>query len=339
MKQLSLVILLFFVVPLSLTAQRVVALHNTSGASMYSSTNPFVDAYNDAVDGDTIYLPGGAFTPPTLIDKQLTIIGAGYHPDSTTATFPTLISAQVSLGENADNCHIEGIEFGSHFLIENQASVNNLIVKRCKINGNFQVQGNLTTPCTNFGIVESIFESRVYGDNLTNSSFNNCFFTDQLIRSNSNVVKNSIFFRIGSSGTYVSTDSENTTYSNNIFVGSSGYVISGTGNIIYNNIFEDDSPILGGSPITNGNYYDIPQVDIFVNQTGNTFDYAHDYQLQSPATYQGTDGTPVGVYGGVFPYKAGAVPFNPHIRFKNIAPQTDNNGELSIEVHVGAQNN
>ncbi len=339
MKRFTLLTLLFLLVPISYFAQRVVALHSTSGAMMYSSTNPFVDAYMDAVDGDTIYLPGGAFTPPTLIDKQLTIIGAGYHPDSTTATFPTLISAVVNIGENADNCHFEGMEFGSDFRVENQASVNNLIVKRCKINGNFQVQGNLTTPCTNFGIVETIFLSNVYGDNLTNSSFNNCFFQNHIIRSYSNIVKNSIFFRTGTTSSYVTSNSENTTYSNNIFLSSSNYVINGTGNIVYNNLFVGNTPYLGSSPIASNNYLDVPQPTIFVNQTGNTFDYAHDYNLQDPATYLGTDGSQVGIYGGVYPYKAGAVPFNPHIRFKNIAPQTDNNGELSIEIHVGAQNN
>lgn len=339
MKQTTILTILFFALPISLMAQRVVALHSTSGASMYSSTNPFVDAYNDAVDGDTIYLPGGAFTPPATIDKELTILGVGYHPDSTMATFPTLISSTVIIGENADNSHLEGMEFGYDVRTVNEASIENLIIKRCKINGNFKVEGSLTTPSTNFGIIETVFGSAVYGDNLTNSSFNNCFFTIQLIRSNSNVVKNSIFFRAGSSSSYVTTNSENTTYSNNIFVGSTGYVIDGTGNIVYNNIFVDDSPILGGSPITNGNYYDIPQVDIFVNQSGNAFDYAHDYHLQDPITFVGTDGSQVGVYGGVYPYKSGAVPFNPHIRFKNIAAQTDNNGELSIEIHVGAQNN
>lgn len=339
MKQLTLLTILIFALPISLMAQRVVALHSTSGASMYSSTNPFVDAYNDAVDGDTVYLPGGAFTPPSTIDKQLTIIGVGYHPDSTTATFPTLISGVVNIGENADNCHLEGIEFGYDVKTINQAAVENLIIKRCKINGNFQVAGSLTTPSTNFGIIETIFGSNVYGDNLTNSSFNNCFFTNQLIRSSSNVVKNSIFFRVGSTSSYVTSDSQNTTYSNNIFVGSSSYVVNGTGNIVYNNIFVHGSPNLGSSPISNGNYFNVPQVDIFVNQTGNVFDYTHDYHLQDPATYLGTDGSQVGIYGGVYPYKAGAVPFNPHIRFKNIAPQTDNNGELSIEIHVGAQNN
>jgi hypothetical protein len=45
------------------------------------------------------------------------------------------------------------------------------------------------------------------------------------------------------------------------------------------------------------------------------------------------------MYGGSFPYKAGAVPINPHIVTKIIAPQTDVNGDLNINITVGAQDN
>jgi hypothetical protein len=47
----------------------------------------------------------------------------------------------------------------------------------------------------------------------------------------------------------------------------------------------------------------------------------------------------VGIYGGLFPYKEGAVPLNPHISLKNIAPQTDVNGDLNIQLKVNAQDN
>ena len=99
------------------------------------------------------------------------------------------------------------------------------------------------------------------------------------------------------------------------------------------------APGYGTSFTALNNYTNIPQANIFVNQTGTTFNYTHDYHLQAPTTYLGTDGTQVGIYGGTFPYKEGAVPLNPHIQLKNIAPTTDANGDLQIQIQVKAQDN
>jgi hypothetical protein len=52
----------------------------------------------------------------------------------------------------------------------------------------------------------------------------------------------------------------------------------------------------------------------------------------------GTDATQIGLYGSVFPYKDGAVPINPHIQAKTIAPVTNSIGELNIDIKVAAQN-
>ncbi len=52
-----------------------------------------------------------------------------------------------------------------------------------------------------------------------------------------------------------------------------------------------------------------------------------------------SDGTDIGIYGSSQPYKEGAVPFNPHIYFKNIGGTTTPNGLLNINIKVKAQDN
>lgn len=49
----------------------------------------------------------------------------------------------------------------------------------------------------------------------------------------------------------------------------------------------------------------------------------------------------MGIYGGLpnYTFKEGCVPFNPHIISKTIAPNTDVNGHLNINIKVGAQDN
>lgn len=78
-------------------------------------------------------------------------------------------------------------------------------------------------------------------------------------------------------------------------------------------------------------------ITVFINQSGNIFDYNQDYHLVDPATYLGIDNTEVGIYGGMYPIKDGAVPQNPHIQTKSVAPITDVNGDLQIEIQVEAQ--
>jgi hypothetical protein len=63
------------------------------------------------------------------------------------------------------------------------------------------------------------------------------------------------------------------------------------------------------------------------------------YHLTNPGNYAGTDGKQVGIYGGSFPYKEGAVPSPPHVRSKTIASSTDGQGKLNVQITTSAQNN
>jgi hypothetical protein len=337
--------ILFFISVLSVCssfAQRVVALHSASGVSVYSSVNPLLDAYNEAVDGDTLYLPGGAFLAPTMFDKKLYIYGAGYHPDSTIATNPTLITGNINLGENSDYSIFEGIQFSNSVNTDYNVSASYITFKRCRLNTGFNFQGDgVTNLSINNAFVECVLLGNLHYYNLTNSSIFNSFIQNVVIDSKSNVFKNNIF-------SYNNTSNWNggvlhrpyyNEFSNNIFLNTNYYLIyqANDGNIYNNNIFVATSFDYGANAITTGNYVGVIHADIFINQSGYAFDYNHDYQLQNPETYVGNDAYQVGIYGGVFPYKAGAVPVNPHISAKVISGTTNSNGELPIEIKINAQ--
>jgi hypothetical protein len=321
-------------------AQRVVALHSSNGTSVFSGVSPFVDAYNAAQPGDTIYLSGGSFANPPLIDKKLMIFGAGYNPNFTSATNPTLLTGNFTLGENSDNTVVEGIHFAATIVVDYNVSASFITFKRCRIDGAIYFSGDLSNPSVNNVFAECIIFGDNLFDNAANISITNSIINYRFRNSRSNSIKNNIFLGDGFHWTdgYFTSPFYNE-ISNNIFRGNVNICAGGTdGNIWFNNVFVQATPNMGNNPITNNNYLSVPLENIFVNYTDGTFNYQHDYHLQYPETYVGSDGTQTGIYGGLFPFKTGGVPVNPHISLKNIASQTTPSGELSIQIEVEAQN-
>lgn len=341
MKSIIIKLSIIFVLPITLLGQGVVALHSSNGVSMYSGVDPIISAFNNAIDGDTIYVPGGAYSFPTPIDKKVMMIGAGHHPDTSSATYQTAISNSFQLTKDATGSYFSGFIFNGQFGTVSNDTVNNLTIRRNYFNNGLYFNGSLVTPCTGVSISENIFYSgNILFNNLTSSLFSNNISNSKVSQTTSNTFTNNIFLYepgVSSSNAcfYIAS---NNIMSNNVFYTTSSNLISGSGNLWNNNSFGHTSPNLGGSPVTNNNYYGTDPNTVFVNHTGSSFEYFYDYNLQSPGTLIGNDGNEIGIYGGLFPVKAGWKPINPHIQLKSIAGQTDASGNLNIQIQVEAQN-
>ncbi|MFO7575939.1 MAG: hypothetical protein R6W67_12360 [Bacteroidales bacterium] len=336
MKRITLIVVTIAIATI-LQAQKV-ALHTSSGIQFFTGTSAFVQAYTASTHGDTIYLPGGGFSTPSSISKQLRIYGAGHYPDSTLATGKTFLIGTIQLQEDADGCYFEGVEITSSVTLYNNHSVNNVTFIRCRINGNFDINGNMTNPSTNVNLFNNVIVGSLSFINGQNIGVFNNIIQGRLLNSYGNVIKNNIFLYTytGYASYYVLSGDNNDLY-NNIFWGSDSRYISGFSNKLFNNIFVNTNPGLGTNPQGSGNYYPVPQADILVNHTGTAFDYDYNYHLQNPASYPGSDDEEIGIYGGFYPYKEGAVPSNPHFILKTIASKTDENGQLTVEIKAGAQ--
>ncbi len=333
-------VLLFSILILAIyvNAQKV-ALHSSSGVHHFNGSGGFTQACNEAFAGDTIYLPGGGFTAPSTIDKQLLIFGAGHYPDSTAVTSKTIINGSVILSENADGFHIEGVDITGNFSISNNHAVDNIKIKYCRIQGAIGIVGNQSNPVMNLMLVNCVIAGNVSLSNTQNAGIFNSLFNGEISGTDGNLFQNNIFFLNNRSSTIFryTLIGNNNTLENNLFLRTQDREISGNSNIVKNNITPKTDPFWGTTPIESDNYTNVPVTDIFINQTGNIFDYTHDYHLQTPEIYIGTDGKQVGIYGGPHPYKEGAVPSNPHFVIGNIASQSDAEGKLNIEIKVTAQ--
>jgi hypothetical protein len=336
----SVFILFLLFSPLT-NAQQKVALHHIGTTTIFSGSNPLIDAYTAAVANDTIYLPGGTFAPPTNFDKKIAIFGAGHYQSSTLATGKTFINGTVALKENADNFYIEGIEINGNLTFSDNESVNQVVVKRCKINGALNVVGNLSFPSTNFGLFGSVVLGNIDLANAQNVLISNSVIQSRVFNSIGNAFNNNIFMdEYVYNGNEAPINGDNNQVNNNIFTKINyGSLILGNGNVAKNNLCALATPSFGTLPTVSGNFLGIAQSAIFINHTDATFKYSEDYHLQNTTSYLGLDGTQVGIYGGLFPYKETAIPANPHIESKTIAPQTNASGELNIQVVVKAQTN
>lgn len=331
---------LLFIIPFacitsSIAQEKKAVLHSNGSVSIFSGNSCFQNAYSAAIHGDTIYLPGGTYASPGNINKSLVIVGSGHYPAFTQASGRTIISGNLQISTEADNLELWGL-----FLTDNvtAASTNSTLISQVKIIrcnvGAIQLQsGTSTALYSNFLISECVVRG-----NITASKTNNL------------IVRNSIFGRLQSvTNAFAYNNISQSAYSfeyctnswmyNNIITNTTSPFYNTSNCDIRNSIFVGN-PSLGASNTAEGNYMNVPVEAIFSNVTSSSFEYTHDYSLQNPETYIGTDGTQVGIYGGINgPYKEGAIPFNPHISSMIIPTTTNENGELPLEINVIAQPN
>lgn len=316
--------------------QKRVALHSNGTTIIYNGSQPYIDAYTDAVSGDTIYLPGGQLASPTTYDKRLTIYGTGLRADTSVITEKTQILGFTLLA-GADNFHLEGVQVNGSITLQSNTKIDSTIFKRNRVMANISVPGT-NQDCEGFRIQESVIEGSV---NLQNTSSPEV--TNNIMRYISNVengyLANNILINTANSSTRMLSNVNQTLIENNyianLFI--SSYFISNCSNNSFNNNAFNVDPTSDASNSWNGNYLSIGPASLFVDYLW-PFNEAANYNLQNPASFQGTTSNEICIYGGLFPAKEGFAPENPHYQFKNIATQTNTNGQLEVEITIEAQN-
>lgn len=339
----------FFTILLALTTAALnaqtlqIARVSSNGTTTVIYTN-IKTALTAAQDDDFIYLPAGTFNVDSvIIQKRVNIVGTGIYPDSTLATGKTVINGNVYLKTGRDGGSFQGIEFNNsnglgnitiygagNFTIsksmfqiirDNDGSVTGTItIKECVVNGyiyNYWSQnGNLV-----YNVGNSII-----GDlsSCNYSIFTNCIFTN--------------FTNSANTGASFTTPGANKEFRNCIFRAAG--ILYASNDRFFNCHFENAaSNVFSGTPPTQFNTtYDATTQTTFVG--GNlpaTFSYTFDYHLKAStaAIGSGTDGTDKGIYGSMYPYNPN--PYNPHIYQKSIAPATNAQGQLQINIKVKAQ--
>ena len=334
---LALISLLFLVANQAI-AQNLIAVQNGNTPKFYVQVD---DALTNALDGDTIYIPGGIWPITKTIAKRLHLVGVGHHPDSTKVTFPTTLNGNITLGTGASNGSLTGLYLSGNITCTPISAVlNYYLVSRCRF-----VNIILGPACINFNFMENIFFSISCSSATYCSFFNNVISgTVNVGDANGLVLKNNIFLYnyYSSSGSY-NLNGKYLIFENNIILDTStDHMFTVLSNSIFkNNLFVSSPTFPRSTNNGSNNIVNQAQSSIFVNQTGNSFNYAHDYHLKagSPGKNAGTDGTDIGIYGGFYPWKEGSLPAFPHYQMIEVAPKTDASGNLNVKIKVAAQEN
>jgi hypothetical protein len=270
----------------------------------------FSDAHDAAAFGDTIYVHGSNFSYGDIfIVKQLVIIGTGHNPNKQSP----LVSSFGTIGIHTSNAQLIGLTFNA---LQTGLGASNGAIKKCRILGALQSALDISG---SFWLIEgNIFDQQSYS--VLSIDFN---FSD------GHIVQHNIFANLAQ-GIYGIVGGTPSYILNNVFLGDQVLFFPAfervANAIIRNNIFYGKNPVDSSDPCTNctieknitfncadNNFYPIATfgplnligVDpLFTNTTGiptNLFLYTYDFKLQptSPGRNYGSDGTDVGVFGGV----------------------------------------
>lgn len=311
----------------------VATLQHAGSTQVFYGINSLESAYQQSVNGDTIVLSVGSFSAPTL-GKRLTIIGAGYLPDSLSLKRSTTIIRGIMINTGGSKIHLEGLYVAGNIdRASNFANYDSLTVKRCR-----------------FTNIEFVGKNGILEENIIEASITN-LGTDAIVKHNiinglvSNIQRGVVDGNILLYSTSVFHTLSNVTIKNNIVMCTIRQFAYLNNCVAINNIFITDVFSFyeclreNNNCEVRNNYVIYDKQDIFKAFSGTYFDFRDDYQLKTPNNFIGTDGTQVGIYGGLQPFKTSLRPSNPQIISKSVSTKTDNTGQLQVNFTVKAQDN
>ena len=286
-----------------------------------------------------------------MINKSVMIFGTGHYQDSAIATGVSNIVGNIILSKGSSGGILTGFDIDGDVKVDTAGmdSVSNFTISRCIFRNLFlSSNGFSPTNARNFSIYENVVRGNLYGANAFGINCSKNIVEGSINNFESAVFDNNDFIGLGNCPNLVNmmVGVNTCNFDNNIFLyttpGCSGAYFFDTAsgnNVFWNNIFTVFFNFPVGTNSGFNNYVSQPLNTIFINASGNTFQYTDDYRLKSgsPGVYGGNDGFDVGVYGTIDPFKTASIPHNPHIQHKSIGQMTDQQGKVNIQIRVAAQ--
>jgi hypothetical protein len=302
----------------------VATLSHGESISMYYGAYALRNAMNTAVSGDVINLSGGAFQAVN-ITKGVIMRGTGIDDAA-----PTYINGDFTINvaaEDANRLSMEGIRcngtismkgsFNSPYFVKcafskfdynSDNTIKNVLFVNCRITDSYYLRGASSVQFINSYV--SGFNN--LSETTSAASFINCV----------------IYPWDGNCPEYIRSSQLV-----NCIIYSSGYSLPSTS--MASNCVSIRNTHLFDDLVTKQNCSFSTYQEMFKSFTGKYSDN-ETFELTdaAKAKYLGTDGTEVGMHGGVLPYDT--TPSYPQITKMNVANKTTADGKLSVEIEVSA---
>ena len=321
MKKL-LLMLAFSAITMAMWAQSdvmIATLQHGNTTSVFKGASAFVQAHNAAVDGDIITLSDGTFTA-TNISKSVTIYGAGFEQNAEKGTAITTINGNVYIGVadailsgvKLEGLYITGPVFAANISNSTTAQLKNFTMKKCRVGGDLRFNSNIE----NVNILQCRIHGYVSGTKTVIANgllIANCYIESRvhLFNTQSDVLLDHCIvgyaYNNGSSGADEMNNSA-FTWTNCMMLWGGNYSngrTTGRNCIVKNCMSSSFSTDIGN---TYENCYSVNPGYIFADLNNASYTESRTFELASPDTYVGTDGTPVGPSGGLGWNKVPATP-------------------------------
>lgn len=294
----------------SSTSQQLSAvLQKGETTTVFYGPDALVNAYNAAENGSVITLTSGLFNSPNDIKKAVKIFGAGFEDGIREGTKRTNINGGINLyaeaeGSTLENLWIEGVYVNGNIgimrvagltiakcmfggLVVNGAGVESVLVRQCCLTGSVNGGNYLINGLT----VKNSYISRINASLIVSDDnrvlFDHCILGADEWHQNHAAA----------------------TYTNSIICNS--YANDGIASGAYS---EKNIYARGGiheGVVSINDWFGVNFSTLFSDGVADA-GYAAErtFELAAPDTYKGTDGTPVGVTGGDYPwYKVPSIPY------------------------------
>jgi len=342
---------------------QVVTLLQNGSSTFFYNVHDLNTVINAAHDGDTIVLPGGPITPNgnMTLTKRLVWVGAGYRPDTTQVTTPTVFTAhplnQIFVQEGASGSRFHGIRFDRLLQIgaDTPQQVTDIGLTRCEFTSGLRLAAALGYSATNVQIRQCVIRQGIHvpqgmGAGALNAP-QGLLVENSIIAGSidlggaltTGTVTNSILLTAD-----LSSPAQNNglAYTNCIFANTANNVAVNNPSYFEHCLFAHPSgalPSWGASAIqlVGNTSSTLNATNVFINvPEWSSFAYVYDYRLTpitSPALNMGA--TDSGIYGGSWnaSWKPGGIPFNPHWISLSPSLNPTEGGVINVNLSGAAQ--
>ncbi|MBQ9586369.1 MAG: hypothetical protein IJQ59_00770 [Bacteroidaceae bacterium] len=335
MKKFYLLLLAIMIAVTASAQLQLATLNHNDSITVYYGASALQSAHAAAVNGDIITLSPGAFNSVN-ITKAITLRGAGMFPDTVAGTDATVLNGDFTLTIEEDSLHsfyMEGINCAGQYM--NYSKVYSPMFIKCYFREINYTTSNTMRDAQFINCIITRFTNS--GNNRSAAYARNTQFINSVIMefSNGHYGANTLVNSIASLSfytevQYVSARNSILYYNYSLNPQVNAYT---SYNSIGINLFQSN-PYFNYTGIPNHNLHNFNSFESVFKTFRGTYNDGIDFQLVDSvaATCLGTDGTQVGIYGGIMPFDPSVR--NPLIKKCNVAQRSTADGKLAVDIEI-----